>query len=120
VECGGLPPVLAAPASLDLLRACAVGSRLGAASSTQKQREQAPALHMGCARRDASLVAFCTLFGRQILARAPVVFDFNPCYYVYAFVALVSLLTRLTRLPGEGVRRPFFWRAGQAGAQIAF
>jgi len=31
-----------------------------------------------------------------------VVFRFISWYYLYAFVALVSLLTRLTRLPGRG------------------
>ena len=55
-----------------------------------------------------------------IRGRAPVVFRFNPWYYLHAFVALVSLLTRLTRLPGEGSVGLIFWRARQAGAQIAF
>jgi hypothetical protein len=50
----------------------------------------------------------------------PVVFASNPWYYLHAFVALVSLLTRLTRLPGHHPTAVFFERARPAGAQIAF
>src|SRR5271167_4112378 len=59
-------------------------------------------------------------FGPNVAVPAPVVFDFNPWYYLHAFVALVSLLTRLTRLPDEVSVGLIFWRARQAGAQIAF
>ena len=48
-----------------------------------------------------------------------VVFGSNLWYKQLAFVALVSLLTRLTRLPGRGPSA-FFLAAGHSGAQIAF
>jgi hypothetical protein len=50
--------------------------------------------------------------GRFFAVLGPVVFDSNPWYYLYAFVALVSLLTRLTRLPGRCPTA--FFLAGQA------
>jgi hypothetical protein len=42
VECDGLPPVLAAPACRDVLRACTVGSGLGAASFAQNRGSKLP------------------------------------------------------------------------------
>jgi hypothetical protein len=44
-----------------------------------------------------------------------VVFRFISWYYLHAFVALVSLLTRLTRLPGEGSDGLFFGGPGKRG-----
>jgi hypothetical protein len=44
----------------------------------------------------------------------------NLWYKWLAFVALVSLLTRFTRLPGDRPTAVFFERARPAGAQIAF
>src|SRR5271170_50825 len=95
-------------------RAPRICQRLGSgeASFARLQREQAPALHMSSGIRLLSLRGF----GPNRLSVGPVVFRFNPWYYLHAFVALVSLLTRLTRLPGEGSVGLIFWRAGQAGA----